>query len=146
MGKTVVRRVNPHTIAEQERRAKALRLRASRMTFAKIAIECGYYDRTSAARAVRQALREMVEEPAQEVIQMELQTLEELQRPLMVRALKGDVPSAMGVLKVMERRAKLLGLDAIPKTDETDRITEVLIDSSILQRKVDHPVQLEIEA
>lgn len=76
---------------------------------------------------------------------MELNTLEQLQRPLMVRALKGDVPSAMGVLKIMERRAKMLGMDAAPKTEDENKITEVLIDSSILESKVDHPVMLEIE-
>lgn len=146
MGTNVVRRVNPHTIAEQERRAKALRLRAAKLTYQKIAEECGYYDRTTAARAVKQALREVIQEPAQELIKLELETLEQLQKPLMARALKGDVPSAMGVLKIMERRAKFLGLDAAPKTEDESRITEVVIDSSILEQKVDHPVQLEIEA
>jgi AraC-like DNA-binding protein len=147
VGTSVVRRVNPHTIAEQERRAKALRLRAAKLTYQKIAEECGYYDRTSAARAVRQALREVISEPAQELIQMELNTLEQLQRPLMLRALKGDVQAAMGVLKIMERRAKMLGLDVAPKGEgDENRITEVIIDSSILESKVDHPVMLEIES
>jgi hypothetical protein len=44
--------------------------------------------------------------------EIELMRLDKLQQPYWTRALKGDVDALDRVLKIMERRAKMLGLDA----------------------------------
>lgn len=50
---------------------------------------------------------------------VQCETLDQLQFGLMNRATMGDVPSVMAVLRILERRAKLLGLDAPTQTHTT---------------------------
>jgi hypothetical protein len=128
--------INPNTIAQHERRAKAVRLRSLRRTYQQIADECGYYDRHSARRAVQEAMSDIIREPTEELISLELMFLDEIMKPMTLKALKGDVQAAVILLRYTERKHRLLGLDAAPTKDES-KITEVLIDSSILGAKTD---------
>ena len=61
---------------------------------------------------VAKALRSCREQPARELRQLELCRLDQLQAAHYKAAMGGDAASAARVLSIMDRRAKLLGLDA----------------------------------
>jgi hypothetical protein len=63
------------------------------------------------------ALREQTAEDVTSVREMELQRCDEMMAGLWKFAVKGDVASVATVLRVMERRSRLLGLDAPTKQE-----------------------------
>lgn len=111
------RRTNPANIEAAKKIAKALELRGHGMTYQEIADakwEKGTLfsgDRSNARRAVVTGMRQIVKEPAEEVLQMELMRLDGYLKALGPRVLRGDTQAIATSLKVGERRAKLLGLD-----------------------------------
>jgi|SRR5215813_5942998 len=102
------------------RQTEALRLRQSGHTFAKIAAALGYSDPACARDAVLAALRDNVTEPNAEMRSLELARLDTLHGALWTKALGGDLGAIDRILKLMERRAKILGLDAPPKAPDGD--------------------------
>lgn len=105
-------RTDQHAIAVVERRARAVELRKAGAGYGAIARQLGYKDRSGAYRAVKAALRELVREPAAELVTLELARLDDLLLALWPEARRGNVAKVDRVLKVMARRAALLGLDA----------------------------------
>lgn len=98
--------------AEQVR--QALALRAQGRTYRQIADEMNWASTASAHEAVREGLREVIREPATEVLAIELQRLDYLLVAAMalVRAAPSTSLAAIDrVLRIMERRAALMGLD-----------------------------------
>jgi len=82
-------------------------------TFRHIALALKYKGPSGAHKAVDAALERTTREPAEAVRLLELERLDRLQIMAYKRAtVAGDVPAAGLVLKIMERRAKLLGIDA----------------------------------
>jgi hypothetical protein len=115
-------KVTPKTIDEQARTVKALELRAQGATYQQIA-DTPYPggpggtmyngDRHNCRRAVVAAYEQTIKEPADEVRQMEIQRLDMILLGLSTKGLfKGNVPVVKAGILVMNRRAKLLGLDA----------------------------------
>lgn len=100
-----------------ENQRKALELRKAGVTFVVIAEQLGYRGPSGAYRAVMSALKRTLQEPADEVRTLELERLDALLLALWAQAKQGQQGAVDRVLKVMERRAKLLGLDAPTKTD-----------------------------
>jgi len=107
--------------ALREKQCLALRLRGK--TFAAIAHETGYANPSVAQKAYRRALYKVV---AADDVVLEVRTqaarLEELQEAVydQARGLNGKKQSHFAIdreLAIMERRAKLLGLDRDRKTD-----------------------------
>lgn len=142
----VVKRINPHTIEQHNRRAKALRLRAARMGWDEIAKECGYYDGGTASKAVQVALSQQIREPAAEVVAMELETIDVLLRPQIAKAVRGDTQAALAALKILERKHRMLGIDAAPSAPEAgDKITEVIISGSLLTGKTEPAEHLIVD-
>jgi hypothetical protein len=78
-------------------------------------------------------IQEEVEDRARTVREMELRRLRRLQRGLWQDALNGDTDAARTIVRLMKRRAKLLGLDEPEELDVdmgTDRETiETLLDA-----------------
>lgn len=111
-----------------ERDAAACRLRAEGLTFDEVATRLGYADRSAARRAIEAALAATVAEPAAILRQLELQRLDALHRTAwaLLDAEDADVrlKAIDRALRVMERRARLLGLDA-PTRVETVTIDAV---------------------
>lgn len=98
-----------------ERRRQALELRKAGVDFRTIADRLGYEGPSGAHKAVTTALKALTAEPAEELRTLELERLDAMLRSLWVRATnaKGaDLGAIDRVLKIMERRAKLAGLDA----------------------------------
>ena len=100
-----------------DRQRQALELRRAGVSYRQIADHLGYAGPSGAHRAVASALKETLQEPADALRDLEAQRLDALQRALWPAASAGDVPAVRAMLSVMERRAKLLGLDS-PQRNE----------------------------
>ena len=95
-----------------ERQLLALDFRKKGYTYDQIAEAVGYRGRAGAYKAVMSALKKTLQEPADEVRKMELERLDVMMKALWPWLEAGSTPHIAQMLKVMERRAKLLGLDA----------------------------------
>ena len=61
---------------------------------------------------VQRALRDIPRREADELRQVEVERLDRLQRAVWADAVKGDLPSVDRAVRIIDRRAKMLGLDA----------------------------------
>lgn len=138
------------------RDAEAVKLRADGHTYQAIAERLGYNDRSDARKAIERMITSTVREPADEIRQLELIRLDSLWMQAMqvltaahVTVSNGrvvtieqdgepvpvadDAPVLQAIdrlLKIMERRSKLLGLDAPAKVEvmSLDRIDQAIAD------------------
>lgn len=115
-------------IAAVERHRQALELRKAGLSYRAIADQLGYSSVSGCYKAIRAALHAVIAEPAAEVLALELQRLDDMLAGLWVEARRGNVLKVDRVLRIMARRADLLGLDA-PKTvkvvqDEAQRLAD----------------------
>jgi hypothetical protein len=102
-----------------ERWAKALSLRKAGASYDQIARQLGYADASGAYLAVQKALLATIQEPADELRQMEIERLDMICLAIVAEVKKGHLGAIDRWLKVSERRAKLLGLDAPQKVAAT---------------------------
>jgi len=102
-----------------ERQKEALSLRLVGLSYDAIAERLGFANRSGAFRAVQAALKKTLQEPADELRTLELERLDSMLLPMMAQAKKGNQGAVDRVLRIMERRAKLLGLDAPTKQEIT---------------------------
>jgi len=102
-----------------ERRDQAIKLRLKGLGYTEIGAEMGC-SRRSAYRMVSRAV-ELANvkrhETVEQMIVMELARLDELQRAVYDKAVGGETKAIETVLKIMERRARLRGLDQPTKVD-----------------------------
>lgn len=110
----------------KERRAKCLELRKQGYTYAEIAKKVGLKGRQQACNHITDAMKELVVEHVEDVRKLELERLDKIYKVVngFVEDEELDVEdrckAADRCLKVMERRAKIQGLDAPTKIAETD--------------------------
>lgn len=107
-------RTGSRRVQAAERRVQALALRREGATFTEIGEALGI-NRSAAHKAVSRALDELAQLAEGEVVSLralELDRLDALQRSVWTQAMDGALPAVDRVLKIMERRSKLLGLDA----------------------------------
>lgn len=105
----------------REREEEALSLRLAGLTYRVIGEQMGISE-SGAYKAVVRALKrlnERVTENAEEVRRMELERLDKMLRGLWPAALRGNQGAVDRVLRVMQRRAMYLGLDAPKALDVT---------------------------
>lgn len=103
-----------------ERRAKAIRMKINGSTYTEIADELGYSSRGSACSDVRRALEKHVIEEGLAVEawrELELARLDVLQKAIWPEAMEGSPRAIETALKILDRRAKLLGLDSAIKLE-----------------------------
>lgn len=113
---------------------KAAQLRAAGSTFREIGATLGI-DPSWAQTLVYRALQETQAEAVDLMRTEEGGRLDRLQRALWGQAMGGDVKAAMGVLRIMERRARLFGLDApvqleigeVANHEEVDEALQVIL-------------------
>ena len=105
--------------AAVDRQRRALELRRQGASYSTIASRLGYANKGGAHKLVRRALRATLQEPADELRRLETERLDALLRALWHKAIAGHGAAIDRVLKVMERRANLLGLDAPKKVQQT---------------------------
>lgn len=103
-----------------QRRTKAINLRLTGMDWTTIAEQLGYADRGAACKDVTRALERHVAEEGQAVEvwrELELGRLDSLQQSVWPKAMDGDPRAIEAALKILDRRAKLLGLDSAIKLE-----------------------------
>lgn len=116
-------KTKPETIEAKIKAAAALEARKEGKTFDQIAEECGYNSRQAAHDAVKRALDSIIREPADSLRVLDLERLDVLWQIQYLNAQAGDVQAMAACMKIMERRARLLGLDAPIKTDNKTEVS-----------------------
>lgn len=126
--------------AAAEKKVAALQLRAAGETRDDIAEKLGVHPVT-AWKYIRDAIAELPREPAEEVRALELERLDAMQAALWPQALRGEVQAIDRVLKIMERRARYLGLDEqvsqAPPDEQATRVPLRELFASDPQRALD---------
>ena len=101
------------------RQSKALEMRKAGASYDQIATALGMANRSVAWQSVRSAIKTVIREPAQEVLDLELSRLDIMMMGCWPKARTGDLQTIDRVLRIMDRRSTYLGLDA-PKTMHFD--------------------------
>jgi hypothetical protein len=94
----------------QWRKARAVELAIGGASYGAIAFEVGYSHRGTAYKAVHKALAEQVAGHVEELRRLELDRLDALQAAVWDKALADDSAAVNTVLRIIEQRARLLGL------------------------------------
>ena len=102
---------NPTRIAQAERRTQYVNLRKEGYTYEHIAAQFGV-TRQAVYSGVKKALDKQQAESVGELRALENERLDDLLRAIYAEALKGDLGAIDRILRIMERRARLWGLDA----------------------------------
>lgn len=109
----------PPTSEESLNKEKqVLNLRRGGLTFDLIAQRVGYGNPSSAAQAYRRALKRIVYEEVESVRKVESDRLDLAQSAIWQGVTQGDIPSINTLLRIMQRRAALLGLDMPVKVQQ----------------------------
>jgi hypothetical protein len=107
-----------------DKRKHVVELRRAGHGWDEVAKQAGYASRGAAYTAFTLALKEVVREPTRELVELELQRLDALFLAMWELAKQGDYQATDRAIRIMERRAKLLGLDAPERieVEESDRL------------------------
>ncbi len=97
-------------LVASERKARAVELAHQGRSYDQIAQEVGYTNRGTAWRTVQRALKERSVSAVDRYREEELARLDALQAASWPQAMQGSINAIRVVLKVMEQRARLLGL------------------------------------
>ena len=115
-------------IEAAERRRQSLELRKNGVDYRRIAELLGYRGQSGAHSAVQTALAEITRSAAEEVRTLELERLDALLFAIHDQVRVGHLPAIDRALRIMERRARLLGLDLAPTPAPTVSLTLILRD------------------
>ena len=105
--------VNPKSPTRTERAARAFALRKPGLSYRDIGLELGVHHAT-VYKDVQATIKMFLDEAREhhtQIMAIEAARLDDLQRVMWEQAAMGDRRAVDTVLKIMERRAKLLGLD-----------------------------------
>jgi orotate phosphoribosyltransferase-like protein len=130
-GNEIVRtynRASSTKVRNAARRQEALELRKAGLTFERIGARMGVTKQTAHQLVLRAfgELREKLAETAEQVLTLELQRLDALTEALWPTATAGDPQAIDRVLRIMQRRAALLGLDALARVLPSETVPETL--------------------
>lgn len=106
--------------------SQALRLREAGLTYERIAQQLGVNLRT-AWDDVQIGLEISLYEPADQVRELELRRLDAMWATMYTKAIGGNIEATHAALRIQERRAKMLGIDA-PNPDDGTGIVVGLIE------------------
>lgn len=108
------------------RQARAVELAISGHDYDTIAREVGYSNRGTAHRTVQKALRQRTVEGVDQLREVEVQRLDALLKAHWEQAIDGDVVAANVVLRVIDQRVRLLGLEWTADATLTGPVSIVL--------------------
>lgn len=103
-------RTGPEAIKTAELRAQVLTLRKQGWSYAAIGEALGFTAQRAYA-VLTEALNELIKEPTQQMFDLEIERLDSMLTAVFEAAEQGDAKAIEMSLRIMERRAKLLGLD-----------------------------------
>jgi hypothetical protein len=112
---------------KKQRLAKAIRLRAAGVSLEEIMVQVGFSTIETLQRAISNALKKHISTAVEEYRAMENVRLDEILRVLWPRVLKGELTAMDRAFKVMERRARLMGLDQAPQVSQPDIMPQGVI-------------------
>lgn len=108
-------RTSPARLKAAVRQAKAIDMKIAGETYEAIRQELGYASRSGALNAVEAALAKLAPIPTlEQARKLDWERMEKMHQALWPRVVEGDPESCRVCIRLMERRAKLLGLDALP--------------------------------
>jgi hypothetical protein len=119
----------PKNIKQQERATQALNLRREGASYNEIGKAMGV-SRERAFAIVKGELEKLaatVNEASEDVRRIELERLDAMQRKAFAKAVEGDTGAVDAVLRIMDRRAKLLGLNTPSEISMTHQPRTVII-------------------
>lgn len=93
-------------------------LRRTGMSFTRIAELTGYADHSGAIQSYERSMKLILKEPTEAVRDLALARLDELLTVAYSKAMAGDLQALQVSLKILERQARLLGLDAPTKVQQ----------------------------
>jgi hypothetical protein len=140
-----VGRTSARAIEAARKKADALKMREAGATLQQIGDKHYRGDRSNAHRAITEALAEQAAENVEEVRKLENARLDAMLLGLWKNATRGDHQATGAVIRIMERRAKLNGLDAPIQTEELgDGVVNVIFDARVKPSGM-APVELEVD-
>ena len=115
-------------IAQAERRTQYLNLRKAGYTYERIGAQFGV-SRQAVCDVVVWALKSQQAESVGDLRALENERLDDMLRAIYAQAVKGDTGAIDRILRIMERRAKLWGLDApVQSVVDNGGTTRILIE------------------
>jgi hypothetical protein len=94
-----------------DREAEVVRLRRGGLTFDQIATRTGYASPGAAHLAWQRANKRIIRDDVDYIRRVEEDRLDMAQAAIWPQVLRGEVSAVTALLRIMERRSKLLGLD-----------------------------------
>lgn len=110
---------HPDKLKAHERAVQAFELRKNGASLRQIAEQLGYADPSGAHKAIMTLLKRERVEAVEDYRKVELARLDAMLLAIASQVRSGHLGAIDRALKIMERRAKLLGLDAPEKLDWT---------------------------
>lgn len=123
-GGSAASRTTREAVERHERDSQCVQLRRAGLGWDAIAQQLGY---SSAARAYERFMVFMKDYPREDAVaarELEADRYDQLQRAVWAKCLKGDTWSIDRALKIMDQRARLLGLNLPPQPVEPDGMDE----------------------
>lgn len=141
-------KVNDQKIKSAEKRTEIMNLRRAGLTYVQIGQKLGF-DESYARKVIREEfalLAEAKKDVAEDLLTAELDRLDQIMAGFYEKATSGDAKAAEIVLRIMERRSRLVGLDAPTKTQSTINVNQKT-DAELLEEAralgISIPVELE---
>lgn len=125
------RRTGTAVLTARDKQRRALELRTEGRTLDQIADELGYADKSGAHRAITAALDRHEAAAVDEYRDLEAARLNELQQAIWPLAKAGDIPAVTACVRIIDRRARLLGLDAPVLVDVNATAATVDLDGAV---------------
>lgn len=107
-----------HEVDSAETKAEALRLRTAGLSYEEIADRLGYGNRSSAWHVVQRALRETIQEPADEYRTLHRRRLEAIVTAYWAEMQAGNEKAASVVARALADLAELDGLNAPKRLEQ----------------------------
>jgi hypothetical protein len=131
------RRTSARHIQAMDRTERALELRIAGKSLRYIATMLGI-SHQSVHELIQRAMSVKIDQPAAELRRLEVERLDAIFDALFEQ--RGHPETARTLVKVMERRAKLLGLDAPTKTEITGILENPILDRESVRRMAEEVV------
>lgn len=114
-------------IERSERIAEALRMRMAGKEAPEIAQRMGV-NKTTVYQYIKDGIEATIREPAEAFVALHIMRLEKMFGGVFADAVSGDVKAVAAALKIMEREARLLGLDRAVPTETSGEAVQMLND------------------
>lgn len=117
-------RTTVHNAEVTDKERQALELRKAGATFDAIARQLGFADPSGAHRAVSRAIERIPAQAVNEFRAVDVERLDRLFLAVWQPALGGDLKALDRALRILDQRAKLLGLNTTVKAEMDVTVTE----------------------